>query len=70
MTHDDVFKASDAFLHAMDSAPVGSGTIFKDSITKEWMETAVLRAFGKMCAAAYHVDNVAHLVELGGEVLD
>jgi hypothetical protein len=62
MTHDDVFHASDAFLHSLDGAIIGSGTIFKDTVTKEWMETAVLRAFAKIEAAEYHASNVARRV--------
>lgn len=54
-------KAADAFLMAMDDAPLG--TIFKDQTTKDWMETSVHRALTKLQAAAYHCLNVDRLLK-------
>lgn len=63
VTEADVYKASEAFLDALDAAPIGSGTVLKDKTSKDWMETSVLRAFGKLGAAAYHGSNVWRLVQ-------
>ncbi len=63
MTNKDVYEAADVLLKALDKAPLGKGTIFKDQTAKDWMETSVHRALAKLDAAAYHCSNVGRLVE-------
>ncbi len=63
MTEADVYKASEAFPNALETAPLGSSTVLKDQTSKDWIETSVLRAIGKLGAAAYHAANVSELVQ-------
>jgi hypothetical protein len=63
MNNKQIHKAADAFLRTVDAAPIGSGSVFKDLIAKEWMETSAHRALGKLEAASYHSENVVQLVE-------
>ena len=51
---------SEAFLKALDDAPLGA--ILKDRQSKEWMETLVLRALTKLETARYHRANLRRLV--------
>jgi hypothetical protein len=67
VTSKDVYNAGDTFLRALDAAPTGAGTVLKDSASKDWMETSVLRALAKLDAAAYHCSTVAHLIESAHE---
>lgn len=67
LTSGDVYKAADGLLKALDSAPTGTGTVLKNQASKDWMETSVLRALGKLDAASYHCSNVARAVQKAHE---
>src|ERR1700730_4959822 len=63
VTNEDVYKAADIFLKALDAAPIGTGAMLKDVASKNRMETLALRAVSKLYAASYHCSNVARLVQ-------
>lgn len=61
VTHQGVYDISEKLLDAIDAAPTGSGTVFTDQMSKDWMESSVLRALRRLESSTYHCANMARL---------
>lgn len=62
----DNFEKVAVVLTVLDKAPIGTpNALFQHQSGKDWMETSLLRALGKLKAAEYHVANIRrHIDEL------
>lgn len=60
----NTFNQADALLDVLDNAPVGTpGAFFRDDLGKQWMESCIIRAIGKLKGAEYHHTNIESEVQ-------